>query len=56
MRELVGHTSGMAVPKYVIDLPAAGKVPIWPQYIDEQRTGELLVTAHDGTQHRYPDR
>jgi len=55
MRALVGHTSGMAVPKYVIDLPGAGKVPLWPQYVTRDG-GDLLVTAHDGSVHRYPDR
>ncbi len=34
MRELIGHTSGMAIPKYVIDLEGGGKVPLWPQYIE----------------------
>jgi lysine 2,3-aminomutase len=30
VRQLIGHTSGMAVPKYVLDLEGAGKVPMWP--------------------------
>lgn len=34
MAQLVGFTSGMAVPKYCIDLVGAGKVPLWPAYVD----------------------
>lgn len=56
MRELVGRTSGMAIPKYVIDLPGAGKVPMWPDYIESRTDGELRVTAWDGSVHTYADR
>ena len=30
VQQLLGHTSGMAVPKYVLDLEGGGKVPMWP--------------------------
>ena len=56
MRELIGHTSGMAVPKYVIDLPSAGKVPIWPDYVQSRDRHALQVRAHDGSLHNYPAR
>jgi len=33
MRSLIGHTSGMAVPRFAIDLPGGyGKVPLLPDY------------------------
>ena len=56
MAALVGRTSGMAVPKYCIDLPGAGKVPLWPEHVEEQDDGSLVVRAWDGTRHVYPDR
>jgi lysine 2,3-aminomutase len=41
---LRGHTSGLAIPTFVIDLPfGGGKVPIQPNYILAQDGGELLV-------------
>jgi lysine 2,3-aminomutase len=34
MRELIGHTSGMAIPTYAIDAPGGkGKIPLTPEYI-----------------------
>ena len=41
MAALRGHTSGMAIPYYVIDLPGGkGKVPILPE--DVKREGETF--------------
>ena len=41
---LRGHTSGLAIPTFVIDLPfGGGKVPIQPNYILAQDGGELLL-------------
>ncbi len=41
---LRGHTSGLAVPTFVIDLPfGGGKVPIQPNYVLAQDGGELLI-------------
>ncbi len=42
MERLRGHTSGMAIPYYVIDLPGGkGKVPVLPDYVE--RRGEKLL-------------
>jgi lysine 2,3-aminomutase len=42
MRALRGHTSGMAVPSFVIDAPGGGgKIPILPDYL--QKMGEEVV-------------
>jgi lysine 2,3-aminomutase len=42
MAALRGHTSGMAIPYYVIDLPGGkGKVPVLPD--DVRRKGETLL-------------
>jgi len=39
-----GHTSGLAIPTYVIDLAnGGGKVPLQPNYLLSQTEGNLLV-------------
>jgi lysine 2,3-aminomutase len=39
-----GHTSGLAIPHFVIDLPfGGGKVPLQPNYVLAQDNGELLL-------------
>ena len=41
---LRGHTSGLAIPHFVIDLPfGGGKVPLQPNYVLAQDGGELLI-------------
>ena len=41
---LRGHTSGLAIPHYVIDLPfGGGKVPVQPNYVLAQDDSELLI-------------
>jgi lysine 2,3-aminomutase len=55
MAGLRGHTSGMAVPYYVIDLPAGkGKVPILPD--DIKRKGQtVFLRNYLGEVVEYPD-
>ena len=56
LSELRGHTSGYAVPTYVIDAPGGGgKVPIAPSGIVGREGGDLLVRNHEGALFRYPD-
>jgi lysine 2,3-aminomutase len=44
IEKLRGHTSGLAVPHFVIDLPfGGGKVPLQPNYVLAQDSGELLI-------------
>jgi lysine 2,3-aminomutase len=56
IQALRGHTTGYAIPQYVIDAPGGGgKVPINPEYIiakDEQRT---LVRNYEGELFEYPE-
>ena len=55
MRELRGHTSGMAVPQYVIDAPGGGgKVPLLPDYGLEEVDGFLHFRNYLGVAYRYP--
>jgi len=49
-----GHTSGLAVPTFVIDLPqGGGKVPLQPNYIRSRTEGELILRNYQGRILRY---
>ena len=44
-----GHTSGLAVPTFVIDLPeGGGKIPIQPNYILTKTEDELVLRNYQG--------
>jgi lysine 2,3-aminomutase len=46
---LRGHTSGFAVPTYVIDAPGGGgKVPVAPQYLISQGDGRVVLRNFEG--------
>ena len=49
-----GHTSGLAVPSFVIDLPqGGGKVPVQPNYVVLQTSEELLIRNYQGRLFQY---
>jgi lysine 2,3-aminomutase len=49
MEALRGHTSGYAVPTYVIDAPeGGGKVPIAPQYLISMSDRRVAVRNYEG--------
>jgi lysine 2,3-aminomutase len=51
---LRGHTSGLAVPAFVIDLPfGGGKVPLQPNYVLAQDSGELLLRNYKHNLYRF---
>jgi lysine 2,3-aminomutase len=56
IESLRGHTTGYAVPQFVIDAPGGGgKVPVNPDYVlmrDEQRT---LIRNYEGKVFEYPE-
>jgi lysine 2,3-aminomutase len=55
MAGLRGHTSGLATPYFVIDLPGGkGKVPVGPEYL-ERRGDRLLLRNYLGEVIEYPD-
>lgn len=54
MAGLIGHTTGMAVPKYVIDLDGAGKVPLWPDYVERIEAQTWMVRGYKGEVQPYP--
>jgi len=56
IRGLRGHTSGYAVPTYVIDAPGGGgKIPLLPDYVVGRDSDDLLLTNFEGGTYRYPD-
>lgn len=56
IRGLRGHTTGYAVPTFVIDAPdGGGKIPIAPEYVVGYEGGDLLLKSYDGGTYRYPD-
>ena len=49
MEALRGHTSGYAIPTYVIDAPGGGgKIPILPQYLISQSPDRVVVRNYEG--------
>jgi lysine 2,3-aminomutase len=56
IRGLRGHTTGYAVPNYVIDAPdGGGKIPLSPDYLVGRDGDDLLLTNYAGGSYRYPD-
>lgn len=56
MEKLRGHTTGYAVPTYVIDGPGGGgKIPIAPNYIVATENGKWTVRNYAGKQFTYYD-
>ncbi len=56
IRGLRGHTTGYAVPTFVIDAPeGGGKIPVAPEYVVGYEGGDLLLKSYDGGTYRYPD-
>ncbi len=58
MESLIGHTSGFAVPTYVIDAPGGGgKIPVMPNYIISWSTNKVILRNYEGviTTYQEPD-
>jgi len=52
---LQGHTTGFAVPKYVIDAPGGGgKVPVSPQTLIGLTPENAVIKNYEGKTYRYP--
>jgi len=46
---LRGHTSGYAVPHYIIDAPGGGgKIPVMPNYVLSQAPGKIVLRNYEG--------
>lgn len=58
MESLIGHTSGLAVPTYVIDAPGGGgKIPVMPNYLISWSTNKVVLRNYEGviTTYKEPD-
>jgi lysine 2,3-aminomutase len=56
MDKLRGHTSGLAIPHYVIDAPGGGgKIPILPQYVLGRSGRDVIVRNYKYEIFTYPD-
>lgn len=58
MESLIGHTTGFAVPTYVIDAPGGGgKIPVMPNYIISWSTNKVVLRNYEGviTTYREPE-
>lgn len=56
IRGLRGHTTGYAVPAYVIDAPGGGgKIPLLPEYLMGRDGDDVLLQNYEGNLYRYPD-
>jgi lysine 2,3-aminomutase len=56
MQELRGHTTGYAVPQYVIDAPGGGgKVPINPEYLLSHNSERVVFRNFEGKTFEYPE-
>lgn len=53
---LRGHTTGYAVPTFVIDAPqGGGKIPLSPNSVVARHGDDLLLRNYEGAIFRYPD-
>ena len=56
MEGLRGHTSGYAVPQYVIDAPGGGgKVPVSPEYVLSRNADRVVIRNFEGKIFEYPE-
>ncbi len=56
MEQLRGHTTGYAIPQYVIDAPGGGgKIPINPEYILQRNDDRVVVRNFEGKVFEYPE-
>jgi lysine 2,3-aminomutase len=56
IEKLRGHTTGYAIPTYVIDAPGGGgKIPIEPEYVISKGKGKLVLRNYEGQVFEYPE-
>lgn len=49
IESLRGHTSGYAIPTFVVDAPGGGgKIPVMPQYLISQSPGRVVLRNFEG--------
>lgn len=58
LESMIGHTTGLAVPTYVIDAPGGGgKIPVMPNYLISWSTNKVVLRNYEGviTTYKEPD-
>lgn len=56
IQNLRGHTTGYAVPNYVIDAPGGGgKIPLLPEYVIGCEDNNIILKNYSGNLYKYPD-
>jgi lysine 2,3-aminomutase len=56
MESLRGHTSGYAIPTFVVDAPGGGgKIPVAPNYIVSQSSEKVILRNFEGVITSYPE-
>ena len=56
MQALRGHTTGYAVPQFVIDAPGGGgKVPVNPEYVLSRNADRVVIRNFEGKVFEYPE-
>ena len=55
MSELQGYTTGLCIPRFIIDLPhGGGKIPVTPSYIKNTAGEKLIIKNYQGKEYIYP--
>ena len=56
MEKLRGHTTGYAIPTYVVDAPGGGgKIPVEPVYLVSRGKGKVTLRNYEGKIYEYPE-
>ena len=56
LESLRGHTTGYALPTFVIDAPGGGgKIPIGPEYIIKRSKKKTVIKNYEGKTFEYPE-
>lgn len=56
IEQLRGHTTGYAIPQFVIDGPGGGgKIPVNPNYVVDSSEGKVTLRNYEGGIFDYPD-
>jgi lysine 2,3-aminomutase len=56
IEKLRGHTTGYAVPTYVVDAPGGGgKIPVEPDYVMSRGKGKIVLRNYEGKVFEYPE-
>lgn len=56
MEALRGHTSGFAVPMFIVDAPGGGgKIPVTPNYLISMSDKRVILRNYEGGTFQYPE-